>query len=83
MDYQQVIGGIGFGIDAAGVVVITLGALVASVRFVIRRQGVAERSFTLYRQDLGRSILLGLEFLIAGDIIRTVVLAPTMGNVLE
>ncbi len=82
MDYQQVIGDIGAGIDAVGVVVIALGALVATVRFVFRRQGAAERSFTLYRQSLGRAILLGLEFLIAGDIIRTVVLAPTVRNVL-
>jgi uncharacterized membrane protein len=36
----------------------------------------------LYRQDLGRAILLGLEFLIAGDIIRTVVVAPTLENVM-
>jgi len=36
----------------------------------------------LYRQDVGRAILLGLEFLIAGDIIRTVVVAPTLQNVL-
>ena len=34
-----------------------------------------------YRQEIGRSILLGLEFLVAGDIIRTVVVAPTMENV--
>jgi uncharacterized membrane protein len=34
-----------------------------------------------YRQDLGRAILLGLEFLIAGDIVRTVGVAPTLENV--
>ena len=38
--------------------------------------------YSLYRQDVGRAILLGLEFLIAGDIIRTVVVAPTLQNVL-
>jgi uncharacterized membrane protein len=38
--------------------------------------------YSLYRQDAGRAILLGLEFLIAGDIIRTVVVAPTLQNVL-
>ncbi len=35
-----------------------------------------------WRGDVGRAILLGLEFLIAGDLIRTVVVAPTMQNVL-
>jgi uncharacterized membrane protein len=39
---------------------------------------VAYRS---YRRQLGRSIILGLEFLIAGDIIRTVVVADTLANV--
>ena len=38
--------------------------------------------YSLYRQDVGRAILLGLEFLIAGDIIRTVVVAPTLQNVI-
>jgi uncharacterized membrane protein len=38
--------------------------------------------YSSYRQDIGRAILLGLEFLIAGDIIRTVVVAPTIQNVL-
>src|SRR5207248_8561476 len=33
------------------------------------------------RHDVGRAIWLGLEFLIAGDLIRTVVVAPTMQNV--
>jgi uncharacterized membrane protein len=38
--------------------------------------------YSSFRQDIGRAILLGLEFLIAGDIIRTVVVAPTIQNVL-
>jgi uncharacterized membrane protein len=37
--------------------------------------------YSSFRQDIGRAILLGLEFLIAGDIIRTVVVAPTIQNV--
>jgi len=39
-------------------------------------------AYSMYRQDLGRAILLGLEFLVAGDIIRTVVVSPTLDNVL-
>ena len=34
-------------------------------------------AYQLYRQNLGRAILLGLEFLVAGDIIRTVAVSPT------
>jgi uncharacterized membrane protein len=78
---RELMGNIGTGIDAAGVVVIVVGALIATWRFVARTQGQHERSYTVYRQDLGRAILLGLEFLIAGDIIRTVVVAPTVVNV--
>jgi len=35
-----------------------------------------------FRQNLGRSILLGLELLVAGDIVRTVAVAPTLETVL-
>lgn len=41
-----------------------------------------DAAFATYRQDIGRAILLGLEFLVAGDIIRTVVVAPTLDNLL-
>jgi uncharacterized membrane protein len=34
-----------------------------------------------YRQQLGRSILLGLELLVAADIIRTVAVTPTLTSV--
>ena len=80
--YREVMDGIGRAIDAVGVFVIVAGALLATVRFIAKRHGEAGKSYRLYRQDLGRAILLGLEFLIAGDIIRTVVVAPTIENVL-
>jgi uncharacterized membrane protein len=67
-------------LDAAGVLVVVGGAVVATARLLLNR-GVGEY-YRGYRQDLGRAIVLGLEFLIAGDIIRTVVVAPTMQNVL-
>ena len=80
-DYRELMGTVGTTIDAAGVVVIVVGAILATSRFLIRRQGEPARSYQLYRQDLGRAIILGLEFLIAGDIVRTVVVAPTLENV--
>lgn len=69
---------IGTGVDAIGVIIIVIGALVASVRFFARRNLSGYKQF---REDFGRAILLALEFLVAGDIIRTVVVAPTMENV--
>lgn len=83
MDYYRILmEGIGTAVDAVGVLVIVIGALISTHRFLFRRQEGPADSYRLYRQELGRAILLGLEFLVAGDIIRTVAVAPTLENVL-
>ena len=69
---------IGTGVDAIGVLIVVVGALVALIRFLRHRH---LSGYNRFREDFGRAILLGLEFLVAGDIIRTVVVAPTMENV--
>lgn len=69
---------VGRAIDGVGVGVIVVGVMIATVTFVIRlrdRDGLD--AYRTYRQGVGRSILLGLEFLVAGDIIRTVAVEPT------
>ena len=68
-------------LDAVGVLVIVFGAVIASARFAARPKISGTDRYRTYRQDLGRAILLGLEFLIAGDIIRTMGVAPTLENV--
>ena len=68
-------------LDAIGVLVIVFGTVIASVRFASCPKTSHTDRYRTYRQDLGRAILLGLEFLIAGDIIRTVGVAPTLENV--
>jgi uncharacterized membrane protein len=73
---------VGVAVDGVGVLIVVAGALLATARFVLDRGGPAGASYRTYRQDLGRAILLGLEFLVAGDIIRTVVVAPTLENVI-
>jgi uncharacterized membrane protein len=80
--YRHIMDVVGTTIDGIGVFVIIGGALVATARLAIHRAHDTGNYYSLYRQDVGRAILLGLEFLIAGDIIRTVVVAPTMQNVL-
>ena len=80
--YRHIMDVVGTTIDGIGVFVIIGGALVATARLVIHRAHDTGNYYSLYRQDVGRAILLGLEFLIAGDIIRTVVVAPTLQNVL-
>jgi uncharacterized membrane protein len=69
--------------EVAGVIVMLLGALLAcaaAVAAIIRRQPGSLAYVTL-RQRLGGAILLGLEFLVAADIIRSVALDPTFTSV--
>jgi uncharacterized membrane protein len=80
--YRETMELVGSIVDAAGVFVIVIGAIVATGRFLTRPRTDFGSSYRAYRQGLGRAILLGLEILIAGDIIRTVVVAPTLENVL-
>ena len=70
------------GIEIAGLAVIVIGGLIASGVFFRRAFGSPgfDRAYQLYRADLGRAILLGLEFLVAADIIGTVAVDPTFEN---
>ena len=79
--FRQVMEIVGMAVDGVGVFIVAAGALVATAHLVVRRAHNAGNYYSSYRQDIGRAILLGLEFLIAGDIIRTVVVAPTIQNV--
>ena len=71
-------------IEIAGVAVIVLAAVVATVVYV--RGGFGHggwaTGFQPFRATLGRGILLGLEFLIAADIIRTITLDPTIDSLI-
>ena len=81
MEFQSVVEVIGKVIDAAGVAAIVIGAIAATVFAIdgiFKRKGGVYQSF---RRFLGRSILLGLELLVAADIIRTVAITPTLESV--
>jgi uncharacterized membrane protein len=78
MEFKGIIEVAGEIVDLAGVAVIIAGAVIATVsvvRTLLRRTG--QPVYEPYRQQLGRSILLGLELLVAADIIRTVAVTPT------
>ncbi|MEV6214380.1 DUF1622 domain-containing protein [Nocardia sp. NPDC051833] len=83
MEFTEVIETAGKVLDGAGVAAIVLGGLVGTIFFV--RALTAHEDFgsayRLYRRRLGQAILLGLEFLVAADIIRTVAIAPTFTSV--
>src|SRR2546428_12325647 len=80
-NYRHIMDIIGTAVDGIGVFIVVGGARVATARLVLDRAQSTGNYYSLYREDVGRAILLGLEFLIAGDLIRTVVVAPTMQNV--
>src|SRR4051812_3956947 len=69
--------------EALGVGIIVIGALAATGVFLAGGFGHAgwPAAFRLYRANLGRGILLGLELLVAADIIGTVAVTPSIQNV--
>jgi uncharacterized membrane protein len=78
-DFKDWVDGVSKVVDAVGVAIVVLGLVVASAMFVSRalRSDQFDPVYRSYRQNLGRAILLGLEFLVAADIIRTVAVDPT------
>ena len=88
MEFRQIIETVGQLVDFAGVAVMVIGAVVSLPMAISGHQprqlpaGAEKLSFyRSYRQLLGRSILLGLELLVAADIIRTVAVTPTFVSV--
>jgi uncharacterized membrane protein len=81
MVFSDVIEKIGMTIDAAGVVVIVTGATIAFVVTAVRLSRRESDVYRRFRQQLGQAILLGLELLVAGDIVRTVAASPTLTSV--
>lgn len=83
MEFEETIETVGKAMDALGVAVIVIGFLVATVLFVrrLRRGTEPVDAYSRYRQGTGRAILLGLEVLVAADIIRTVAVTPTFTSV--
>jgi uncharacterized membrane protein len=74
-DVVKVVEAVGAGIMIAG----GLGAFVAFIRRSMRRSRTD--AYERLRRDLGRSILLGLEVLIIADIVRTIIVDPTLESV--
>ncbi len=69
--------------EGAGVAVMVVGTLVSLVLVAVHyRPGGGEHAFRSFREKVGHSILLGLELLVAADIIRTVSEEPTLRGVI-
>ena len=67
------------GVELVGIGIIVIGAVWSLLAFVreLTRQP-KEEAIAAFRSDLGRAILLGLEFLVAADIVNTVAIEPTL-----
>ena len=69
-------------LEIVGVTVILVAAIYATAQYLAAlRTGDAKRSYERYRANLGRGILLGLEFLVGADIIATVTAPLTWESV--
>lgn len=73
----------GYAIEGVGVLIIVIGSVAATVQFgrLWFRHGGQKRLYHGFRRQMGRAMLVGLEFLVAGDIIRTVVVINSVADV--
>jgi uncharacterized membrane protein len=83
VSYEQTISDVVKVVEAVGAGIMVLGGLGAFVVFVPRalRAETARGAYEDLRRNLGRCILLGLEVLIVADIVRTIIVDPTVESV--
>jgi uncharacterized membrane protein len=72
------------GFEALGAVILVVGVIWSFVlaAIAVRQPGSSGRPYAVLRQAFGGTLLLGLEVLVAADLVRTVAVAPTLDNVL-
>jgi uncharacterized membrane protein len=81
MVFEPTIVAIGAVIDLLGVVAIAIGVAYAAIDALVRGIRRVRPVYERFRRVLGRAILLGLELLVAADIIKTVAIEPTLESV--
>ena len=83
MSYDHFISDVVRVIEAAGAAIMIVGAFVAFVDYSLSIVHLVDRpaAYRQLRERLGRAILLGLEVLIIGDIVRTIIVDPTVESV--
>jgi uncharacterized membrane protein len=84
MTFAHVMDHVAEAFEALGVLVLALGALwsllIAGLTWLRSRQPAS--AYSLLRNAFGSALLLGLEILVAADLVRTIAVAPTLTNVL-
>ena len=77
----QIAGVMGEAVELVGVLIIILGFLYAFFLNVLLNRNRSEDRVVAFRTDIKKNMLLGLDFLVAGDIIRTVTVDPSLAGV--
>lgn len=85
MHFEDVMNTIVRAFEALGVAILVVGTVIAFSRYLLDLLHDADRraAFVALRSQLGRSILLGLEVLVAADIVRTIVEVPSLQSALS
>jgi uncharacterized membrane protein len=80
--FDQSIKWVAVGIEAIAIGIIVVGAITTTIIFLVRvlKEGALDDCYRKFRSDFGKAILLGLEFLIASDIVGTVAIGPTYND---
>lgn len=83
MRWREIVRSVSEIIDMAGVTVMVIGLTIAIGAYLLRifKGDRSVASYRAVRRGTGRAILLGLEFLVAADIIRTVAVDPSFTSV--
>lgn len=84
MTFSEVMEDVARAFEGLGAFVLTIGTLWSFLLAALawRRSSQGRQAYAVLRQALGGSLLLGLEILVAADLIRTIAVAPTLDNVL-
>ncbi|MFW0797406.1 DUF1622 domain-containing protein [Gordonia sp. CPCC 205515] len=80
MDFEEVFVGIAIGFEAIGAIAMIAGfviAVILAVRALTRGEG-GKVAFSVLRTTMASAILLGLEVLVAADLIRTITSKPSL-----
>jgi uncharacterized membrane protein len=83
MDYSTIVTLISRILEVVGIAIIVIGSLFASIHALLYldHDKSLHTAYRELKQNIARSILLGLEFFIAGDIIQSVSLSPSFTTV--
>jgi uncharacterized membrane protein len=84
MSFEELFADVARVIEGVGVVIMTAGLAIVLLRFAysVAAPGTRSGSYERLRVSMGRVILLGLEILIVGDIVRTIIVEASVQSVL-